>query len=70
MLREIYFRPQKGSWGYSRLATAQAMGITVVAAAAAMAKNADGTCAGLSLAVGGCFERPVLVGGAGRDGKW
>lgn len=64
ILKEIQIRPREGGgWGYARLATARAMGITVVSAAAVLYHGPDGTCRDLSLAVGGSFEKPVKVEG-------
>lgn len=63
ILEEIYFPPQRGGWGYSRLGTARAMGVTVVAAAVTLVKNRDRSCGGISLALGGSFEKPVKVSG-------
>lgn len=64
ILKEIYFKPQNGDdWGYTRLSTSKAMGITVVSVAAKLVKNENNTFSELSLALGGSFERPLKVAG-------
>jgi len=67
ILKEIYFKPQtNNTWGYSRLSTSKAMGITIILAAAVINNNEDSNFFELSLALGGSFEKPLLVTGIDR----
>lgn len=64
IIKEIYFKkPESMRWGYSRLATSKSMGITVISVAVIMDYEDDGTCASMSLAIGGSFRKPTKIVG-------
>lgn len=65
VLQKIYFNLNDGlSWGYTRLATAKSMGITVAAVAVGLVKNVDHTCREMRMALGGAaLKKPLLITG-------
>lgn len=64
ILKEIFFKPQSlNEWGYARLSTSKAMGVTAISIAVSLVKNKDNTCSDVSLAIGGSFKEPIKVTG-------